>query len=105
MVSLYTFFFCFVCSCPLKNKHFDIIGDKVIALFPNEDKSWFYAAPYSLSPYQTHARGKIRNSYFKTVREYRALRLIPEKKKRKRLTRDFEVAKRARFDNVEQEGN
>ena len=96
------FFVCFCFSCPLKKKHFDIISDKIIALFPNEEKALYYAAPYSLSPYQTHARGKIRNIYYKTLTEYRNLNMIPKKKKRSIPKRDFHIVKRA---SVETDGD
>ena len=90
-------------------KHFDLIADKTIATFPNEEKTTYFAKPRTLNPYQNYSRGKIRNLYYKTVVIYREKGLIPKEKTKKKnavgRSRDYRFAKRAKYDDVEEPGN
>ena len=70
-----------VCRFDLQNHHYELLGQLVCKLFPNENLSIYYVHPKTEGPNQKISKGKIPDAYRNKLRILRNAEIIPRKRK------------------------
>ena len=74
----FLFKFCLIFRCPCHNEHFNLLANRIIEIFSNEDKRIWYIAPKEESELQT-STGKIPEAYRNLLKFLKSINLVDKK--------------------------